>query len=166
MLPLSQIPHQGCGPQLSTRGPSKLGVGAGISTTPGIGKKAAHVSQQPVATEAQDVVPPVHAPERSSGLAMLKPTAAKCPAASKAEPPAAKRPVAPKAPPMAAKQSAASQTHCSVVVVESGSSASEQELEVGEGRGTAQEQAELMESNLVKSIWASGLSRRMRKESQ
>ena len=152
LLPLSQILHQKSGSQIVTGGAAKQGVGAGIPTTRGLGKKAPSVVQQPVLIKPQDFLPFGRALERSCETAMLKPTTAKRPAASKAQPPAAKRPDASKAPPTAAEQLAASQSQRAVVVVESGSSASASELEVGEGRGTAQEPGQLMESNLVKRI--------------
>ena len=124
LLPLSQFSISSVG-HSSVRGTTKLGVGAGISTTPGIGKKAAPVTQQPVVTKAQDVVPFGRAPGRSSGPAMLKPKAANRRAESNATPTVAKQP-------------AAFQPQRAVGVIDSSSEVhGEEKLEVGEGRGNA-----------------------------
>ena len=89
-------------------------------------------------------------PGRSSGPAMLKPKAAKRPAASKP-------------PPTLTKQPASFQPQRAVVVIDSSSEVDgEEELEVGDGRGTADEQGQLMENNMVKGIWGTGLLFRWR----
>ena len=132
---------------------AKPGVGVGILTTPGMGKKAAPVVQQLIVIKAQYGVPFGRALERSCAPAMSKPTAAKRPAVSRAQPTAAKLPAASLAKP-------------TVVVLESSSLVSkvteEEELEIGEGMETAEEQGRRMERNVITEIWASGLPSRMR----
>ena len=137
------IRRVGCSSFLET---AKPGVGVGIPTMPGMGKKAAPIVQQPIVIKAQDGLPFGRALERSCWPAKSKPTGAKRPAVSRAQPTAAKLPAASLAKP-------------TVVVLESSSLVSkvteEEELEIGEGMKTAEEQGRRMERNLIAEIWAS-----------